>query len=119
MENYILIIQSSRSKVFLHYIGKALKGFKCGSCDYTGQDGWTIQIHHVKCHSESFECGLCDFEAKTLDNLELHLTTCETYECEECEFVSTHISGIEKHFSENTNVPLAEFVLKWTETMQN
>ena len=60
-----------------------------------------MQIHHGKCHSELFECGLCDFEAKTLDNLELHLTTCETYECEEYEFVSKHISGIKKHFLEN------------------
>ena len=44
------------------YIRKVLKGLKCENCDFTEQDGWTMQIHHGKSHSKSFECGLCDFK---------------------------------------------------------
>ena len=54
-----------------NYTGKVLNGFKCETCDFTEQDGWSMQILHGKCHSKLFECGLCDFEAKTLENLEL------------------------------------------------
>ena len=49
-----------------NYTGKVLNGFKCETCDFTEQDGWSMQIHHGKCHSKLFECGLCDFEANTL-----------------------------------------------------
>ena len=84
-----------------NYTGKVFNGFKCETCDFTEQDGWSMQIHHGKCHSKLFECGLCDFETNTLENLELHLKTCETYECEECEFVSKTISGIKIHISES------------------
>ena len=80
-----------------NYSGKELNGFKCETCAFIAQDGWTMQIHHGKSHGELFECGLCEFEAKSLENLELHLKTCEIYECEECEFTSKHISVIKKH----------------------
>ena len=76
------------------------KGFKCETCDFTEQNGWTLQIHHGKCHSKIFECGLCDFQAKNLDSLELHLKTCEIYECEECELVSKSFVGMKNHRSE-------------------
>ena len=41
-----------------------------------------------------------DYEAKSLDNLEIHLKTCEIYECEDCEYVSKQLSGIKQHISE-------------------
>ena len=46
---------------------------------------------------ENIECGLCDYPAKDLENLNLHLTTCEIYECMQCEFVAKQITGIRKH----------------------
>ena len=51
-------------------------------------------------NSKLFKCGLCDFEAKNLESLELHLKTCEIYECEECGFVSQSLAGMKKHRSE-------------------
>ena len=63
--------------------------------------------------------NMANMQANTLDNLELHLTTCETYECEECEFVTKYIPEIKNYILERRNVPLATFVIsKYTETMK-
>ena len=74
---------------------------KCEECDYIGNSDWTMQLHHGKCHSKSIECGLCQFEAKDLERLNLHLKTCETYECEKCEHVTKNITEMKKHVKEN------------------
>ena len=76
--------------------------FKCEKCDFSGKNGWTMQIHHGKCHGKKLECGICDFQAKSLENLDLHLTTYETYKCMECEFVAKQLSELKKHITENT-----------------
>ena len=47
---------------------------------------------------------------ESLENLELHLKTCEKYECEECEFTSKQISGIKKHILETESVPITFFI---------
>ena len=65
--------------------------------------GWTLQIHHGKCHNKLFECGLCDFLAKNLESLNLHLKTCEIYECEECGFVSQSLIGMKNHRKSQKN----------------
>ena len=70
-------------------------------CDSTGINAWTMQIHYGKSHSINFECGLCDFKAKNLENLQIHVKTCEIYECENCEFVSKQLSGIKKQMRED------------------
>ena len=35
-------------------------------------------------HDPKFECGLCGYEANTLENLDMHLFTCEIYICDYC-----------------------------------
>ena len=77
------------------------KKCKCNDCDFTGNNAWTVQIHHGKVHNKNIECGLCDFQSKDLDTLNLHLKTCEIYECNECEFVAKQISNIKKHVKNN------------------
>ena len=52
---------------------------------------------HWKGSNKSIECGLCYFQTQDLETLNLHLKTCEIYECNECEIVSKEISGIKKH----------------------
>ena len=56
----------------------------------------------ITCFTENFVCGLCAFEAKTLENLDLHIKTCEIYECAECEYISKQLSGIKEHISESS-----------------
>ena len=85
-----------------HTYTSADKEFKCEKCDFIGKNGWTMQIHHGKCHGRQFECGLCDFQAKNIESLNLHLPTCKTYECVESEFVAKKLSEIKKQITENT-----------------
>jgi hypothetical protein len=55
--------------------------FKCEECEFFGTNHLTMEVHLGKEHSANFECGLCEVEAKDLENLEMHLFTCEIYEC--------------------------------------
>ena len=43
---------------------------------------------------------ICSFEAGNLDNLEIHLRTCEIYQCDECEQRFKSISKIKEHVTE-------------------
>ena len=82
-------------------------------CDFLGENRDTMEVHIGKKHTDTFECGLCKFAAGNVDNLELHLATCEIYECHECEIKEKSLSSIknyvEKRHSEGYN---------WIDTMQ-
>ena len=80
--------------------------YKCSDCDFVGENTYTMNVHVGKHHMDVLECGLCDHTAKTLDDLELHLFTCETFKCLECgekektlDRMKTHI----KEFHENAS----------------
>ena len=73
---------------------------KCLDCDFHAYNDISIQVHQGKCHEDGFECGLCDFKADSLEALDLHLTTCESYECYECNIRVHHISDVRKHIRE-------------------
>ena len=74
---------------------------KCEECEFKGTNEWTMQLHHGKIHNKSIECGLCQYKAKDLENLNLHLKTCETYQCDVCENVTQTITGMKNHIKEN------------------
>ena len=69
-------------------------------CDFCAYNEISIQVHHGRQHGDGFECGLCDFEADSLETLDLHLTTCESYQCYRCNVRPHHISDIKKHIEE-------------------
>ena len=75
---------------------KELK-FKCEDCEFWGPNSLTMEVHTGKLHSGCFECGLCEYKAKDMENLEIHLSTCEIYECDNCYFRVTKISDIKAH----------------------
>ena len=74
---------------------------KCLDCDFCAYNEISIQVHQGRCHGDGFECGLCDFQADSLEILNLHLTTCESYECYKCNIRLHHISDIREHIKEN------------------
>ena len=57
-------------------------------------------LHVGKQHSENFECGLCSYEAKDIEALNLHLTTCQIYVCEDCYYRTKHLHDIREHLNE-------------------
>ena len=74
--------------------------YRCEDCECWGPNELTMEVHTGRCHSEYFECGLCDFKAKTKENLEIHLSTCEIYDCDVCYFRVQQISEIKAHVNE-------------------
>ena len=83
--------------------------FKCEDCDFYCENELSIEVHHGRCHNEDFECGLCEYKAGNIENLNIHLSTCEIYECDNCFFrvkVLSHMEDHmdEKHAQENLNI---------------
>ena len=56
-----------------------------------------MEVHIGKVHSENFECGMCEFIAESLDTLEMHLFTCETYKCYLCNSRERNLKDIKDH----------------------
>ena len=73
---------------------------KCLDCDFCAYNEISIQVHQGRDHGDGFECGLCDFQAKSLETLNLDLTTCESYDCSRCNIRVFTISDIKAHIKE-------------------
>jgi hypothetical protein len=57
-----------------------------------------MEVHVGKCNTTNFECRLCELTCDTLETLEMHLASCENYECSVCEIrflqdMKTHIEN--------------------------
>ena len=89
--------------------------FKCDVCAFD----WTMQIHHGKMHNKKTECGLCEYDATENKNVDIHLKTCEIYECKECGHVTKENSKLRSTLEETlVNVVQATFfTLRLTGTM--
>ena len=59
-----------------------------------------MEIHVGKCCYDKPMCGLCDKNCNDLETLEIHLNTCEIYECGNCDQRSKLLSDIKKHIKE-------------------
>ena len=56
--------------------------FKCEDCSFGGSNEWTMVIHYGRVQKETLACGLCDLEVNDSEQLETHLSTCESYICD-------------------------------------
>ena len=74
--------------------------YKCLDCDFCAFNEISIQVHQGRKHEDGYECGLCDLKTDSLEMLNLHLTTCESYQCYRCNFRVHHISDIKEHIKE-------------------
>ena len=70
--------------VYTHSYTLEAKIIKCKNCDYETKSKYTIEVHVAKCRTENFECGLYKETFVKEVDLEIHLKTCETYECRNC-----------------------------------
>ena len=69
---------------YTHLFEKGFSEQKCVECDFTCKTVETMEVYIGKCCYDYFECGLCEARVENLEKLELHLTTCEIYECDTC-----------------------------------
>ena len=79
--------------------------FKCEDCDYCSENFLTMEVHVGKLHNEKIECGMCNYEAKDIEGLNLHISTCEIYVCDDCCFRTVHIHDIKKHLKNEHTRP--------------
>ena len=70
---------------------------KCKECEFVAKNYKTLEVHLGKTHRETFECGLCEIGFDNLENLEIHLKTCEIYKCRHCQIRLLSISSIKEH----------------------
>ena len=73
---------------------------KCQECEFLNDNKYSMHVHHGKKHMQTFQCGLCDCETKTLEDLEIHLFTCEIFKCMSCELKVKTLSNIKSHIKE-------------------
>ena len=73
--------------------------YKCDECDFICENTMTMEVHIGKLHGEIVECGLCSYKAKDLEALNLHISTCETYICEECCYRTTKLHEMKEHLN--------------------
>ena len=104
-EVFLLACKLCTEEMRLHMINHSYfmqeNNLKCEHCEFIGKSDRTMHIHYGKLHCKIIECGLCQFVAKDLENLNLHLKTCETYECDTCDHVTKTITEMKKHIRES------------------
>ena len=79
---------------------KHVKSHSYREAHYKWESESTMEVYLGKLHSEKYECGLCDFEGMNLENLELHLFSCEVYQCKICEKKLKSIRDTKDHIEE-------------------
>ena len=75
---------------------------KCKNCEFETNSLNTIEVHVGWCRTKDFECGLCGIGFSDKDDLEIHLRTCEMYECDSytCWARGKNLSDMKKHIAE-------------------
>ena len=63
-----------------------------------------MEVHVGKYHGEKEECGMCNFVAKDLEALNLHISTCQIYVCDDCCFRTVHIQKTKNIWKTNAQV---------------
>ena len=70
---------------------------KCKNCDFDTDCVDSIEVHVGACREQNFDCGLCGKEFKVREDLEIHLNTCEIFECQDCWLRDVNISEMKNH----------------------
>ena len=79
---------------------------KCKNCNFESKCLNTIEVHVGWCRQNNFECGLCGVSFCEKEDLEIHLRTCEMYECESypCWLRCKNLSDMKKHIEEKHDI---------------
>ena len=57
-----------------------------------------MDVHIGRCgFITNYECGFCDVTFEDLSSLDLHLRTCEVYECSECFIRRRSLGEMKEH----------------------
>ena len=67
-------------------------------CNFSEYSEIGIEVHVGREHGDNFESGLCEYIAEDLENLHLHLLTCEVYKCNKCGNILKNLQDLKQHF---------------------
>ena len=92
-------VQKDKSEMKLHLKSHSYKtiNFQCKECDFFCETQSEMELHIGRKHSDQLECGICNYEADNLENLTIHLATCEIYKCEDCELKVKTLNEVKNH----------------------
>ena len=68
-----------------------------------GKNFETMEVHAGKAHTDNLECGLCENNFENIENLNLHLQTCDIFICRRCFRKENNISDIKSHVEKKHN----------------
>ena len=71
--------------------------YQCQECGKFCENEFEMEVHIGREHLEQYECGICGFETKDIENLNLHLTTCERYKCDHCAEKFATLTELKNH----------------------
>ena len=74
--------------------------FQCKDCRFIGDSIETMEVHIGKCLPDELFNGLCEWKSDNLENLKTHLTSCEVYECQQCDKRFLALTDIKLHIKE-------------------
>ena len=69
----------------LENIDESEPNILCHNCEFLAHDDLSLEVHYERIHSGYYDCALCAYRAENEENLNIHLFTCETFNCEDCE----------------------------------
>ena len=69
----------------------------CEHCKHVFNNSETLAVHIGKNHTDNLKCGLCERFFETKENLEIHLNTCEVFQCTKCKKKEPIMANIKEH----------------------
>ena len=67
--------------------------------DFCSENFLTMEVHVVKLHNGKIEYGFINYDAKDIETLNMQISTCQIYVCDDCFFRTAHIHGIKEQLT--------------------
>ena len=71
------LLPKELSNYILTHITNIQTNLKCNNFNFKSESLNTTEVHVGKCRVNNFYCGLCGKDFDELEDLEIHLRTCE------------------------------------------
>ena len=69
----------------LEIIDESEPSILCHNCEFLAYDDLSLEVHYERMHSGYYDCALCAYRAENEESLNVHLFTCETFTCDNCD----------------------------------
>ena len=67
----------------------------CDYCEEEFEERRKLELHVINTHT--YKCEVFKIQMGSKEDLDIHLTTCEVYECYKCEYMHKRLSELKTH----------------------